>query len=89
MAKFGKYAADGSVESEATECILTGRGLAVPYDNAVRERVTGTPYFYRVLGSQYHRVTDEQRAEWQKEGKRQDAPVYTPKAKSAVSEVKE
>lgn len=67
MGKYGKYAIDGSVEVEATECILTERALAAPYDNTVRERVSGTPYFYRVLGSQYHRVTDEMRLEWQNE----------------------
>lgn len=90
MAKYGKYAANGSVESEATECILTERALVAPYDNTVRERVTGSPYFYRVLGSQYHRVTDEMRAGWHKEAKKQDAPTFSPKSKGgAVSEAKE
>lgn len=91
MAKFGKYAADGSgVEVEADECILTERPLAPPYGSyTVREPVTGTPYFYRVLGSQYHRVTDEMRAGWQKEARKQEAPAYTAKNKGAVSEAKE
>lgn len=89
MAKFGKYAANGSVEVEATECILTERPLAAPYDMTIRERVKGTPYFYRVIGSQYYRVTDDMRDDWHKEAKKQDAPTFTPKAKSAVSEIKE
>lgn len=67
MTRFGEYNADGSVKTEADECILTGRKLGKPYDTTVRERVINTPFFYRVLGSQYHRVTDELRAEWQAE----------------------
>lgn len=89
MAKFGKYDSTGAVEVEADECILTGRKLTAPFDNTVRERVTGTSYFYRVLGSQYHRVTDDMRAEWYKEAKKQDAPAFVAKSKGAVSEVKE
>jgi|JI10StandDraft_1071094.scaffolds.fasta_scaffold68313_8 hypothetical protein len=60
MAKFGKYKADGSVEREATECALTGAGVSVE-DGSVRENVKGTPYFYRVSGSQYDNLTDEHR----------------------------
>jgi hypothetical protein len=59
MAKFGKYKDDGAVEREATECALTGN--PVDFENSVREPVTGTPYFWRVIGHQYHRVTDEHR----------------------------
>jgi hypothetical protein len=72
---YGKYDATGAVEREATECILTGR--AVDAFNSVREPITGTPYFYRVLGSQYGRVTDDMRAKW-----RAGAPadVSAPKA---------
>lgn len=58
---YGRYTAGGGVE-EATICILTGRTVSV--QNSVRESVTGTPYFYRVISSQYHRVTDELRAQW-------------------------
>lgn len=57
--KFGQYKDDGSVV-EATECALTGRPVT-PF-NSVREKVTGTPYFYRVVASQYHRMTDAIRA---------------------------
>jgi hypothetical protein len=90
MGNYGKYASDGSVEVEATECILTGRALAAPYDNTVRERVSGTPYFYRVLGSQYHRVTDELREAWQADSPKQTAPAFMPKSKAMPAiEVKE
>lgn len=91
MTKFGKYASDGSIEVEATECMLTGRTLIPPYDNTVRERVEGTPYFYRVIGHQYHRVTDELREKWGSEAKAQDKPAPTPRAPKTVdkTEVKE
>lgn len=69
MAKFGKYTPDGAVESEATECILTGTAIARPFDNTIRERVSGTPYFYRILGSQYHQVTDSLRDQWRVEAR--------------------
>lgn len=91
MTKFGKYASDGSIEIEATECMLTGRDLVKPYDNAVRERVEGTPYFYRVMGHQYHRVTDELREQWSREAKAQDRPAVMPRASKGAekTEVKE
>ena len=86
MARFGEYNADGSVKTEADECILTGRKLAAPYDTTVRERVSGTPYFYRILGSQYHRVTDEMRAGWAEEAKPQKAVYVAPARKQTAKE---
>lgn len=59
---YGSYRADGSIAEEANRCILTGR--PVNTENSVRERIPGTPVFYRVLTSQYHRATDELRAQW-------------------------
>ena len=89
MGKYGKYATDGSVQVEATECILTERALAAPYDNTVRERVSGTAYFYRVLGSQYHRVTDDDRAKWQSDAPKASSS-FAPKSKVVMTaEVKE
>lgn len=88
MGKYGKYAGDGSVEVEATECIFTGRALAVPYDNTVRYPASGGRFF-RVLGSQAHRVTDEMLADW-KSGGETKAAVVVPKSKAfPASEVKE
>ena len=67
MAKFGKSNPNGSTITEATECVLTG--IPVDHDNSVREKVTGTPYFWRVIGHQYHRVTDELREWWAEQAK--------------------
>lgn len=78
MGKYGKYATDGSVEVEATECILTERALAAPYDNTVRYPASGGRFF-RVLGSQAHRVTDEMLADWKGESK---PAAFVPKSKS-------
>lgn len=61
MTIFGKYNEDGSVAREATECILTGMAVSKE-DGSIRENVKGTPYFYRVHGSQYENLTDEHRA---------------------------
>lgn len=65
MGKYGKTRSDGSVEVEPNECILTGR--YVDPGNSVSERVKDTPYFWRVVGGQYDRVTDEDRARWRDE----------------------
>jgi hypothetical protein len=90
MAKFGKYAADGSVEVEATECILTERPLNPPYgSNTVRYPVEGTKIFYRVLASQHHRMTEDMQKEWAREARKQDAPASFQKKNAPVSEVKE
>lgn len=61
MSKIGKYNEDDTV-TEADECILTG--AHVDFYNSVREKVTGTAYFYRVIGHQYDRVTDAHRDYW-------------------------
>ena len=86
MGKFGKLSADGALIEEATVCILTDR--AVDKLNSVREKVKGTPYFYRVIGHQYDRVTDENRAKWIDEAKQIDAPKAFVKPVKG-SEVKE
>ena len=86
MAKYGKYNGDDTV-SEADECVLTG--AYVDFANSVRERVKGTPYFYRVIGHQYDRVTDEMRAKWAKEAKAEDKPATAVVSKASKSEVKE
>lgn len=87
MTKYGKYADDNSVEVEATECILTGRELTAPYDTTVRYRVPGTQLFYRILGSQHYRMTDEMQKQWTKEAPttKQEAPAFVSKSKSNVS----
>jgi hypothetical protein len=89
MAKFGKYAADGSVEVEATECAVSGRALFPPFDTTVRERVAGTPYFYRVTANQYEYLTDEMRAALGREVRKDSAPAYSKNKPSAASEAKE
>ncbi len=61
MGKFGKLRDDGSAESEPTECALSGIAVSTQ-DGSVREKVTGTPYFYRIHGSQYENMTDDIRA---------------------------
>jgi hypothetical protein len=65
MGRFGMKAADGTVAVEATECVLTGR--PVDPENSVREMLTGTRYFFRVVKGQYDRVTDALRDEWRAE----------------------
>jgi hypothetical protein len=82
MARFGERKADGEV-IEPTECILTGRLIAAPYDTTVSEPVSGTRFFYRVYGSQYHRVTDEMRATWAAESKPVEKQVYGGRNRSA------
>ncbi len=86
MTKFGKYNSDDTV-TEADECILTGS--YVDFGNSIREKVKGTPYFYRVIGHQYDRVTDEMRAKWAKEAKAEDKPSAAPVKAPKTSEVKE
>lgn len=89
MAKFGKYAAEGSVETEATQCAVSGRELFPPHDGSVRERVKGTPYFFRVAANQYEYLTDEMRDELAKEATRGSVSVSAKGKPSAASEVKE
>lgn len=71
--KFGKYNEDESVQYEATECALTGRDVSP--ENSIREHVKGTLYFVRIVGHQYHRVTDEDRATWEREAVALDRPL--------------
>lgn len=73
MGKYGKYADNGAIEYEADECILTGR--FVDPRNSVREKVTGTPFFYRVIDSQYERVTNVMRGHWKANAPKEEAPV--------------
>ena len=87
MGNYGKYATDGSVEVEATECILTGRALAAPYDNTVRYPARGGRFF-RILSSQHHRVTDEMLADWKNGGETTPAPVVSKSKALPVGEVK-
>lgn len=77
MGKYGKYAVDGSVEEEATECILTERKLDPPYSDTVRYSVKGTNMFFRILGSQHHRVTDEMLKEWRNEPAETEQESFT------------
>jgi hypothetical protein len=55
----GKFAADGSVEAPVTHCPFTGQLVAGLHSN--RERVSGTPYFYRLDANSLHLVGDEWR----------------------------
>lgn len=89
MAKFGKYATDGSVETEATLCAVSGRELFPPFDTTVRERVKGTPFFYRVTANQYEYLTDDMRVELVKEVTKNSAPTYSKGKPSAGGEAKE
>lgn len=90
MAKFGKYAADGSIEVEATECAVSGRELFAPFgSNSIRERVTGTPYFYRVAANEYEYLTDDMRAAFAKEVRKDSAPMVAKSRSASVSEAKE
>lgn len=57
---YGMRTADGEID--ANRCILTGR--AVTPENSIRERIPDTKYTYRILSSQYNRVTDEMREQW-------------------------
>lgn len=59
---YGQYNPDNTIKQEADVCILTGR--FVDTRNSVREKIPGTLFFYRVIDSQYDRVTDELRKEW-------------------------
>lgn len=83
---YGEFNGDGSVGSEPTHFIDTGkpyvRGLP-----SVRERVVNTSRFYRITPGQD--VTDEQRMIWQEAGQPKPAPKGSKPQTSSDSEVKE
>jgi hypothetical protein len=79
--RFGKTKADGSVEIEPNECVLTGR--FVNPDNSVSVRVKDTTYFFRIVGGQADRMTDELRAQWEGEAKAEFEPVINTGYRSA------
>ncbi len=88
MTKFGKREKDGTI-IEATECAVSGWAVS-PKDGSVREWIAGTGIFYRVHGSQYHRMTDEIRANLAREAGQQEKTSYSAPVKvSKSSEVKE
>lgn len=67
--RYGKYNEDGTV-TEPGVSILTGQPITK--EGSVRERIPGTPYFYRFEGRFADRVTDEIRQGW-----RSSAPAAT------------
>lgn len=58
----GKFADDGSVAEDVLYCAFTGQWVRGVHSN--RERITGTPFFYRLSANDLHRVTDQWRAEF-------------------------
>ena len=60
MSKIGKLAADGTTETEADVCAITGRDVLGKH--SIQQRITGTPYFYRFLSDFQYKLTDELRA---------------------------
>ncbi len=71
--RFGKTKADGSVEIEPNECVLTGRFVSP--DNSVSVRVENSPYFFRIVGGQADRMTDDLRAQWEGEARLEFEPA--------------
>ena len=61
------------MEIEPDECVLTGRFVAP--NNSVSVRVSGTPYFYRIIGGQADRMTDADRAQWEAEARSAFSPA--------------
>lgn len=59
----GEFNADGSVKTDAPMCAVTG--LRAAGNHQTRYRITGTPYFYRVLSDVDHLITDGWRAEFE------------------------
>ena len=59
--RYGRYNEDGSVTEPAVS-IMTGRRIF--RSGSIRERITGTAYFYRYEGAYADRITDEQRQQW-------------------------
>ena len=79
----GEFDEQGAIKADATHCAFTGRytkGI-----HAVRERVSGTRYFYRVMADVYHKVDDDWRAAFAAQLV-PAKPVATPKAERKVSE---
>lgn len=58
----GEYNTDGSEKETVWRCAFTGQFVKGVHSN--RERIGGTPYFYRVTANDLHRVTDEWRAQF-------------------------
>lgn len=63
----GEFNADGSEKETVWRCAFTGQFVKGVHSN--RERVSGTPYFYRITANDLHRVTDEWRSEFAAEVK--------------------
>lgn len=58
----GEFNTDGSEKEIVWRCAFTGQFVKGVHSN--RERISGTPYFYRITANDLHRVTDEWRAEF-------------------------
>ena len=59
----GEFNPDGSIKVDARLCAVTGQQAGGNHQS--RYRISGTPYFYRVLSDFDHRVTAEWRAEFE------------------------
>ena len=58
----GEFNADGSLKEDVIHCAFTGQFVRGVHSN--RERISGTPYFYRVSANELHLVTDAWRDEF-------------------------
>lgn len=53
---------NGGLKEDPVCCAFSGKFVRGVHSN--RERIADTPYFYRVLADELHKVTDEWRAEF-------------------------
>lgn len=52
----------GGLKDDPVVCAFSGKFVRGVHSN--RERIEGTPYFYRILADELHKVTDVWRAEF-------------------------
>ncbi len=77
----GEFNQDGSIKADAVVCAFSGRNCKGIH--AVRERIRGTRYFYRILTDVYESVTDGWRAEFARPFLTGGEPVQPKESKSA------
>ena len=58
----GEFDPEGGLKEDPTHCAFSGKWVRGVHSN--RERITGTPFFYRILADEMHKVTDKWRAEF-------------------------
>lgn len=69
-ATLGEFNPDGSIKVDARLCAVTRQQAGGNHQS--RQRISGTPYFYRVLSDFIHLATPEWRAEFEGQVKGQN-----------------